>query len=130
MTDDTISRQAAIDALEEPRKVPDTWTDEYAVGERMQWEKDVKALNSLPSAQPEREKGEWIKKVRKSYPWHECTGHDADGNIHTISFQKEEITTTYRCSKCGFVVWDFEENYCPDCGRKMEKNENKETDSK
>ena len=51
---DLISRQEAIEALEEPCKVPDTWTDEYAVGERMQWEKDVKALNSLPSAEPER----------------------------------------------------------------------------
>ena len=49
---DLISRQAAIEALEEPCKVTDTWTDEYAVGERMQWEKDVKALNSLPPAQP------------------------------------------------------------------------------
>lgn len=51
---DLISRQAAIEALEEPCKVPDTWTDEFAVGERSQWEKDVKALNSLPSAKPER----------------------------------------------------------------------------
>lgn len=50
---DLISRQAAIDALEEPREILDSWTDEYAVGERMQWEKDVKALNSLPSVQPE-----------------------------------------------------------------------------
>lgn len=48
---DLIRRQAAIEALEEPLKVSDTWTDEYAVGERMQWEKDVKALNSLPPAQ-------------------------------------------------------------------------------
>lgn len=54
---DLISRQAAIEALEEPCKVSDTWTDEYAVGERMQWEKDVKALNSLPSAQLEQR---WI----------------------------------------------------------------------
>ena len=51
--DDLISRQAAIDALEEPPKVPDTWSDESAIGEREQWEKDVKALNSLPPAQPE-----------------------------------------------------------------------------
>lgn len=48
---DLISRRAAVEALEEPLKVSDTWTDEYAVGERMQWEKDVKALNSLPPAQ-------------------------------------------------------------------------------
>lgn len=46
---DLISRRAAIDALEEPCKVSDTWTDEYAVGERMQWEKDVRTLNSLPT---------------------------------------------------------------------------------
>lgn len=49
---DLIERRVAIDALAEPCKVTDTWTDEYAVGERMQWEKDVKALNNLPSAQP------------------------------------------------------------------------------
>lgn len=34
MNDDTISRQEAIDSLEEPCKVSETWTDEYAVGER------------------------------------------------------------------------------------------------
>ena len=50
---DLIDRQKAIDTLEEPPKVPDTWSDESAIGEREQWEKDVKALNSLPSAQPE-----------------------------------------------------------------------------
>ena len=60
--DDMISRQAAIEALEEPHKVPDILIDEYAVGERMQWNKDVKALNSLPAV--EREKGTWIKKMR------------------------------------------------------------------
>lgn len=51
--DDLISRQAAIDALEEPCKVSDTWSDECAVGKREQWEKDVKSLKVLPSAQPE-----------------------------------------------------------------------------
>ncbi len=49
---DLIDRQEAIGALEEPRNVSDTWTDEFAVGERMQWEKNVKALNNLPSAEP------------------------------------------------------------------------------
>ena len=57
LSNDLISRKAAIDALEEPRKVPDTWADEYAVGERAQWEKDVKALNSLSFTQPEQR---WI----------------------------------------------------------------------
>lgn len=66
---DLIDRQAAIDALEEPRKVPDTWTDEYAVGERMQWEKDVKALNSLSPVQEQ----QWIP-VAEKLP-------DADENV-------------------------------------------------
>lgn len=64
---DTISRWAAIDALEEPLKVPDTWKDEYT-GRRMQWEKDVKALNSLPSAQ---KKGHWIDE-ETNYTCSEC----------------------------------------------------------
>lgn len=67
---DLISRHAAINALEEPCKVSDTWTDEYAVGERVQWEKDVKALNSLPSAQPEQR---WIP-----IKWHDCTDEDRE----------------------------------------------------
>ena len=50
---DLIERQAAIDALEEPPKVPDTWSDESAIGAREQWKKDVKALNSLPPARPD-----------------------------------------------------------------------------
>lgn len=101
--DDLISRQAAIDALEEPRKVPDTWTDEYAVGERMQWEKDVKALSSLPSSQPERKKGKWIN-------------HRND-NGHNIA----------DCSECGNALqWfdgDEKPKFCCMCGADMRERE-------
>lgn len=105
--DDLISRQEAIDALEEPRKMSDTWTDEYAVGERVQWEKDVKALNNLPSAQPERMKGRW-----------EVIKYDGD------------LQRYARC-KCGyeygagkfdglkFVALKLH-NFCPNCGAKMD----------
>ena len=98
---DLISRQAAIEALEEPRKVPDTWTDEYAVGERTQWEKDVKALNSLPSAE---RRGRWENIIRNKYDDDEAT-----------------------CSLCGRTFmsgysdpsqWD----YCQNCGAQMEES--------
>lgn len=29
---------------------------------------------------------------------------------------------SYRCNRCGKIV-DFEENYCPDCGTRMMKEE-------
>lgn len=93
--DDLISRQAAIDALEEPCKVSDTWTDEYAVGERMQWEKDVKALNSLPSAE---RNGSWIELYENNYKcsvcgtWWTCEGMPIENGL----------------------------SYCPTCGAKMD----------
>ena len=51
MTDDTISRQAAIDALGEE---PLVWHEDDAgeVAERNQWRRDVAAIKALPSAQP------------------------------------------------------------------------------
>ena len=91
MNDDTISRQAAIDALEEPRKVSDTWTDEYAVGERVQWEKDVKALNSLPSAE---RRGRWK---------------------FDIDDEEWSWDVPFKCTQCG--EWNGRETpYCPNCG--------------
>ena len=49
-TGDTISRQAAIDALGER---PLAWVEsEYELGLQNQWESDVDAIRNLPSAQP------------------------------------------------------------------------------
>ena len=93
MNDDTISRQAAIDSLEEPCKVPDTWTDEYAVGERAQWEKDVKALNNLPFAE---RRGQWIA---------------VDNDVDYYPFM---------CSECYETVIK-RTNYCPRCGARMDE---------
>lgn len=51
MTNDAISRQAAIDALGEE---PPVWYDgEDEIAERNQWRRDVAAIKALPSAQPE-----------------------------------------------------------------------------
>lgn len=48
MTDDLISRQAAIEALGEE---PEVWTgkDEYAQGLNNQWHYDKNAIKALPS---------------------------------------------------------------------------------
>lgn len=50
--DDTISRQAAIDALGDE---PEVWTgkDEYAMVLNNQWHYDRNAIKAVPSAQPE-----------------------------------------------------------------------------
>ena len=49
MKDDTISRQAAIDALGEE---PPVWYDgEDEIAERNQWRRDVAAIKALPPAQ-------------------------------------------------------------------------------
>ena len=90
---DTISRQAAIDSLEEPCKVPGTWADEFAIGERTQWEKDVKALNSLPSAERH---GKW------------------DNGF--CSMCGEEALTEWNDTGGEYAFTKF----CPNCGAKMD----------
>lgn len=97
MTDDYISRQAAIDALEKvaelfPWRVPgnrdsydrynEAWND--AIG-RAEIE-----IEKLPSAQQERKKGKWIY----------------------------NSPVTMKCNQCGFVIkdWDWHRfKYCPNC---------------
>jgi len=67
--EDTISRQAAIDALGEK---PLAWTEgEYELGLQNQWQSDVDALNGLPSAQPEQR---WIPCSKKMPDEHEWLG--------------------------------------------------------
>lgn len=59
---DTISRQAAIDALGEK---PLAWTEgEYELGLQQQWEVDVDAIKAVPSAQHEPISEEYAKAVR------------------------------------------------------------------
>ena len=97
---DLISRQAAIDALDNikiPRNA--SWYPYY--------QQALTAVSKLPSAQPEQKTGEWI------YGEHDVAMCDG-----------------YRCNKCGFFVpWDYRHksidyikdyHFCPNCGTKME----------
>ena len=93
---DLISRQAAIDALKE--KVFHNLTDEFYGA--------MQVLDELPSAQPERKKGKWIR-------------HDEIKNVYG--------GICIECSECGekYVVQHIlDEKYCRNCGAKMEVGEN------
>lgn len=51
--DDLISRQNVIDALGERPVICDEWVNEYALGQRSQYDSDKLAIETVPSAQPE-----------------------------------------------------------------------------
>lgn len=93
--DSLISRQAAIDALGER---PMVWTDDdqYALGERNQYDIDRLAIGTLPSAEMV---GKWI-------------GSD-------------DFDEYYRCSECGKGETQFGRlyRYCPWCGARMRGDE-------
>lgn len=98
MTDDLISRQAAIEALQE---VSEHYTDKGR-----EWHPHVnfmvQAIEDLPTADvPDRKVGEWV--VIMDEP--------------TITFDE------CKCSECGAVEY-FNKgwkkfNYCPNCGARM-----------
>ena len=102
-TKDTISRQAAIDALQKCRKHCIDPFDSYHIdiqdAENQLWK--------VPSAQPEPHEGHWIP--------HESP----DGGEQ------------YECSRCG-VLWEFndgtpEDNeayFCPKCGADLRGKQN------
>ena len=96
---DLISRQAAIDAIGER---PMVWVgSDYELGARNQYDADVLALETVPSAQPERKKGKWIR-------------HDEIKNVYG--------GICIECSECGekYVVQHIlDEKYCRNCGADM-----------
>ena len=85
---DLIERQAAIDAVK-------TYLGDYEISRTVQCR-----LRLLPSAQPERKKGKWIRKH----------------NIYGVVY----------CSECDYELHTNNTNFCPNCGAKMgEEGESK-----
>ena len=100
---DLISRQAAIDALDKRfDSIPMEQTTEILLLR--------KDLRNLPSAQPERKTGKWIKRKHGYWSFVNDKG-ERDGWI-----------PSYECSECGSGGWRNPEvmNFCPSCGAKMD----------
>ena len=103
-----IDRQAAIDALdvlcqEHRYKIPgkaETYS-QYNEAWQDALDRAEGAIGNLPSAQPERKTGKWIS---------------------LDDFRGKYNTCGYKCSECGEHS-DYEENFCPWCGAKMEDND-------
>ena len=70
----------------------------------------IKALEALPSAEPERKKGRWIYDTERV--WH-------DGGIYA----------QYHCSECGFQIIGSLYNYCQNCGADMRGKRGKNEDA-
>lgn len=99
-TGDTISRQAAIDKFEPWLKVKG-----YNEGELNMLKAVLYELKFLPSAQPERKTGMWIKNEDR-HSWH-CSACMED-NFYAYSWNSET------------GIEEFQDRYCPCCGAKME----------
>ena len=146
MSDDTISRQAAIDALKGFEFCHYMEFGEY-IGEDTREvrlicaEKAQDALRNLPSAQPEpcedavgREAvSEWLKqygqdvlhgkyKFSLMYIWKNLT------DLPSVQIKRKNgkwiynSPVTMKCNQCGFVIkdWDWHRfKCCPNCGANM-----------
>jgi len=124
-TSDLISRQAAIDAIH----------NLYAIhGSEGSWidQKDAfKALNSLPSAQPEQLERCPIYDGVCGYPsgqCYDCPRHHGaqpepqEGEWIPVHPLQGNDPGAYMCSKCKTGMWGIRPSsyhYCPNCGAKM-----------
>ena len=101
LVNDTISRQAAIDVINESNSP----IAEYLIGEIM----------ALSSAQPERKRGKWVFYEDRAPVW------DIAG--------EKTWARAYKCSECSFVhsvIEDFGQYaFCPNCGADMREDEQK-----
>jgi hypothetical protein len=109
--DSLISRQAAIDALAEDMPQPYTPDGSHPADEGIFMAQEIYAdciqtLKELPSARPDRKKGEWIPAF--------------DGKFTGGAYW-------FSCSKCKRIVPEVRNggwNFCPQCGADMREGNN------
>lgn len=100
MTNDYISRKATLDALGVTKNATKYGGDHSGYDTRMLYEIHD-ALTGIPAADVAPVvHGRWIR------------GKYTDDDLRYNDY-------SYRCNRCGKIV-DFEENYCPNCGAKMD----------
>lgn len=99
MSDDLISRQAAIDFIKE-HSYPVRY-DNTSIEQGMTVTGIEQALNEMPSIQPNQKTGRW----------------EHDGG---------HFANRWLCSQCGYKFYfeKSEAKYCPNCGAKMESDNN------
>ena len=95
---DCISRQAAIDLIESIE------TERLKGNIELIYAPAIKGLRALPPAQPESDSGRWERHYSRPGVYEDLYWH---------------------CSKCGYKT-DYQyanvnHRYCPNCGRKMER---------
>ena len=96
-SDDLISRQAAIDAVEESRRLNHHQDGKEACAHEYEHRHFLKILRDLPSAEPK--KGKWVR------------------------YDDDWLKTMCKCSECGAMI-DINEKYrnffCYHCGARMD----------
>lgn len=95
MNDDLISRQAAIDMFQ--NLADDDWNKDTSTTWANAFAESADMIEDLPAAQPQRMRERWIDMA-------------GDGRL-------------FRCSGCDEIVCCAQNNYCPNCGARMDGGE-------
>ena len=84
-------------------------------------EKAVNAICSVPAADVAPVvRGEWEKTHRHTNSYRKYTGFDEMGEEHTIIVHEELEYDWLKCPYCGASAADNFQNFCPNCGAKMD----------
>lgn len=118
MRDDLISRQAAIDVL---NNVYCFGVNEYR-DEMIYREEALEAINELSiTTQPEQKTGRWKTRFDGTW-WHYCSEcgfalPDSKGEPILVGMDYHRKNEERWTTTCGWCDWLM--NYCPNCGAKM-----------
>ena len=65
-------------------------------------------------------RGEWEKTHRHTNSYRKYTGFDEMGEEHTITVHEELEYDWLKCPYCGASAADNFQNFCPNCGARMD----------